>query len=578
MYAHIFRYIILVIAVIATSSCNKDDEITAMLKPEITFDEPTGIYNVKVGHELTLSPVLEHAENAKIEWSMDGEVVCRQRKWTHRWDAEGEYYAMLTVTNAAGSVREEVRIDVVGAMPPAISLNVDSEGITMLNGSEYTFRPIYNNDGEDVEFSVVWRLNGNEVSRSRNYTFSADALGDYAIEVEATNIDGVTIRTINVTVVDQLPESLSFIPTGTRYTFASRSIYLRPMSKNIEVGATYEWSVNGKKTDSNEQIFRFCPESAGTYEIECKCGMATAMVEVVCVDATEDSRYRATSASSQAWSNKVYEWLPAPGQFIGDNSSVGGMSEPIVTMEQACQWAQQRMSAQKFVSLGAWGGYISVGFDHSIKSGNGEYDIAIKSNALDHSNEPGIVWVMQDVNGNGIPDDEWYELKGSDYASPSTIAHYAATYYRPGGNGMPVQWTDNHGASGIIDYLAGMHGQPSYYPQWVTAECYTLYGPRLQSRNEQNPVTGLWRNLPFDWGYVDNLGADLIPGGDTMSGAGQWVGFKIANAVNLDGSPANLDYIDFVKVQTGAMASSGALGELSTEVFGVADYSLYSKP
>ena len=39
---------------------------------------------------------------------------------------------------------------------------------------------------------------------------------------------------------------------------------------------------------------------------------------------------------------------------------------------------------------------------------------AIQGNAFDSSNEPGIVWVMQDVNGNGLPDDEWYELRGSE--------------------------------------------------------------------------------------------------------------------------------------------------------------------
>ena len=28
---------------------------------------------------------------------------------------------------------------------------------------------------------------------------------------------------------------------------------------------------------------------------------------------------------------------------------------------------------------------------------------SIKGNAFDSSNEPGIVWVMQDVNGDGLP-------------------------------------------------------------------------------------------------------------------------------------------------------------------------------
>jgi len=47
--------------------------------------------------------------------------------------------------------------------------------------------------------------------------------------------------------------------------------------------------------------------------------------------------------------------------------------------------------------------------------------------------------------------------------------------------------------------------------------------------------------------------------------------FKISDAVNLDGSSANLTHIDFIKVQTGVNAKAGWLGENSTEVYGFTD-------
>ena len=50
--------------------------------------------------------------------------------------------------------------------------------------------------------------------------------------------------------------------------------------------------------------------------------------------------------------------------------------------------------------------------------------------------------------------------------------------------------------------------------------------------------------------------------------------FKIENAVYPDGSPVDLKYIDFVKVQCGVNGKSGWLGEISTEVFGVFDYKM----
>lgn len=63
-----------------------------------------------------------------------------------------------------------------------------------------------------------------------------------------------------------------------------------------------------------------------------------------------------------------------------------------------------------------------------------------------------MVWVMQDVNGNGEPDDEWYELRGSETGKEGTVSGYAVTYYRPAGRGMDVQWTDSEGRSGTVEY------------------------------------------------------------------------------------------------------------------------------
>ena len=39
----------------------------------------------------------------------------------------------------------------------------------------------------------------------------------------------------------------------------------------------------------------------------------------------------------------------------------------------------------------------------------------------------------------------------------------------------------------------------------------------------------------------------------------------IENAIQQDGSPANLKYIDFVKVHTAQMGQGAAVGEISTE-------------
>lgn len=80
----------------------------------------------------------------------------------------------------------------------------------------------------------------------------------------------------------------------------------------------------------------------------------------------------------------------------------------------------------------------------------------------------------------GLPNDTWYELKGSEYGKEETIRDYAVTYYRPSAPKMNVAWTDNRGGSGVIEYLEAFHQQDYYYPAWVEADSYTLRGPLPQ--------------------------------------------------------------------------------------------------
>lgn len=256
---------------------------------------------------------------------------------------------------------------------------------------------------------------------------------------------------------------------------------------------------------------------------------------------------------------KVYEYMPAPGQFINE-------SVTLTTRREACEWAESRLNEGKYVSLGSFGGFLVVGLDHSIKAHKSGYDFYITGNAflsnMGGSNEPGIVWVMQDTNGNHLPDDLWYELAGSDSDLPETIRNFSVTYYRPAAPATDTPWTASDGSSGAVKYLGMFHSQNYYYPAWVDADSYTLTGTRLSSKNSLDSETGYWNNAAYGWGYADNVGAD------NLTGNGQRTGFKISNAVKADGSKIQLEYIDFVKIQTGVLADSGALGEISTEVCG----------
>ena len=287
--------------------------------------------------------------------------------------------------------------------------------------------------------------------------------------------------------------------------------------------------------------------------------------DTITITLGDDNFRPATSASNDGWS-KVYEYTPAPGQFIGDQATAG-FSEQITTPDEAAKFAEQRLREKKFVSLGAFGGYIIVGFDHSVENLDG-YDIAIKGNAFEGSSEPGIVWVAQDENGDGEPNDRWYELAGSQATSEETVYNYAVTYFRPEQSAQPIKWRDSEGREGEIDYLASYHKQESYYPIWIKEDSYTLYGTRLKALNYDKSGNGsMWIQPSYGWGYADNFSQE-----DSLTDDRSVNLFDIENAIDTKAKSVELKYIDFVKIQTAVNAKSGWLGENSTEVVDVYDY------
>lgn len=295
--------------------------------------------------------------------------------------------------------------------------------------------------------------------------------------------------------------------------------------------------------------------------------------------APEPDHFRPATSSSSAYISQVFEYLPAPGQFVNEGST--GTPEG----------AQALIGGSDgLLSLGGYGGYVIFGFDHSIENKDGN-DIGIYGNPLTNPgqewSEAGIVLVMQDKNGNGKPDDgEWYELAGSEYAKPATIKQYRITYYNPKKEeAADVLWKDNQGRSGYV--LANFfHTQP-YYPAFaVNQDSISFEGTLLVNTIQKkfDPVyqTDLVTNLPFAWGYSDSGSQELLDAID-QEGRG-YNGLDIAKAVDSKGAAVQLKYIDFVKIYTGQNSNGDLsgdpdnpdrwLGEISTEVSGAVDLNI----
>ncbi len=300
-----------------------------------------------------------------------------------------------------------------------------------------------------------------------------------------------------------------------------------------------------------------------------------------------------TSAYAQSpYISKVYEYRPAPGQFVNDlpEWEEGDDENDMRIKAEECLVDHEQI----MISLGGWGGYVVFGFDHTIPNVKGQYDMKILGNAfyananpndttaLGGSAEPGIVMVSHDANGNGRPDDAWYELAGSDYYKSTTKHNYSCTYYRPSASHVAtpdtdypylndttyIRWEDNYGESGYIS--KNIYHKQNYYPNWIEEDSYTLTGSRLRNNGIDESGTGHYYVLYcFDWGYVDNQPntSGYTATDEVMDVEIPHVSeFMIDWAVDSEGNHVDLPGVDFVKVYTGVNQYNGWLGEASTEV------------
>ena len=260
-------------------------------------------------------------------------------------------------------------------------------------------------------------------------------------------------------------------------------------------------------------------------------------------------------ASPRELEYEVVDFLPAPGQFVNEGYSA-------TTMAEACAYAEGRFRNRYFVSLGGFGGYIVVKYKTPIVNSEGDYDFGIYSNAFSGSSEPGVVWGAYDENRNGLADDEWFELYGSERVRYFTVPNYSITYSRTI-NEKKIAWRDNRGDSGTIE-RNNVHTQ-DYFPAWVRADEYTLTGTLLPDNSEWSEKNQEWVLHAFEWGYADNFSAiDLA--------ADRANRFRISDACTADGERANLPHIDFVKVQSATNVIHTTIGEVSTEVCGFVSY------
>ncbi|MCC8088238.1 MAG: cell surface protein [Rikenellaceae bacterium] len=268
---------------------------------------------------------------------------------------------------------------------------------------------------------------------------------------------------------------------------------------------------------------------------------------------------------SSKWISEIIEYRPAPGQFINTASGTQEAANSII-------------GGEGLVSLGGFGGYIIFRFDHTVLNQDG-YDFAIKGNAFNGSSEPGIVMVSFDANGNGIADDEWYELAGENHED--AVKNYQITYRKPTQTDTAenIYWEDNAGGSGYIntENLESFHSQ-SFWPKFISGDPEELmFSGTLLENLVDAYENGSYYLAAAGKGYADNYSGDYttVVNGDEDTGNSNK--FDISDAIDGEGNRVKLEGVDFIKVYTAQNEQAGHLGESSTEIRGAISFSVSDK-
>lgn len=530
---------------------------------KVSFNIPSLGYVIYIGDTIDIKPNIVSPDEVSHKWLEDEIIISEDASLKYTSTKVGMHIITYIATNSSGDTETSINIEVKDVNKPKITITKPENGFSIKQDKPLTIVA----EVESLkECTYTWKEGEKILSKEKALNFSSIILGKHTITFQANNIGGITEEVINIEVVSVAKPTVTFENNiNVIYTSKGKNILIKPNVES-EVDVTYQWTLNGEELSTTKD-YSFQVNKNGLFKLILHTtnagGCSTHELKII-------AGCRVPNETSSLLVNKVYEYKPAPGQFINESVDLISMKE---ANTQALEWINEK---DKFVTLGGFGGYVIFGFDHSIIDKEGK-DIMIMGNSFTgpsgNSCEPGIVSVMQDENGNGIPDDTWYELKGENYDDPTTIKDYEVTYYRPTEPEQDVQWTDNKGNKGCIDYMGDFHYQDYYYPLWIKEDSYTLKGTRLKDRTVQDPITGFWSNKPFGDGYVDNYVLQDGEKADEIHYENEYGGnkFEINNAIDKNGKKVELGYVDFIKVHNAVNVKAGWLGENSTEIYQVSD-------
>ncbi|MCB9847600.1 MAG: hypothetical protein H6814_04225 [Phycisphaeraceae bacterium] len=294
--------------------------------------------------------------------------------------------------------------------------------------------------------------------------------------------------------------------------------------------------------------------------------------------------FAGSALGSSEFATEVIDYTPAPGFYINDSL----FNDPAMALGPPVGGATDdpTNTNAKIVSLGGFGGSITLGFDHMVLDHPANpfgMDAIVFSNAFWAGTDPTQRWaeaahieISLDANSNGIADDTWYLIQGSSLPAPAS------------GVWREQDWDDDPQTMTPPDVIDD-YPDPMIYPN--IGSMYTTGAYELPSEFAAvvlvNP-NGSGATQEAHWGYADlsptlakpsseSTGSFYTRPDDPMTvgitpGSGGGDAFDIAWAIDpVTGNPAQLAGFHFIRITTAVQFETQQFYEISAEIGGVAD-------
>lgn len=374
-------------------------------------------------------------------------------------------------------------------------------------------------------------------------------------------------KTLEIT-VNQAGFSNSMSLDATYSTDRCKVLVIEPTITGFDQNPVYKWTVKGpndaEATEAGtDKTLSFIQLETGDYIVSLTVTDDSGITETKSATVTV-----ATEATAYSpYISEVLEYRPA----IFNDKGLGPKFGPNETYTTVLETVGTELKGKNYleinagVNLGSFGGFIVFRFDHTVMNVEGLRDFRI-GHSLNKTSYPGqgVVYVSFDANGNGLADDEWYEIAGSEYSKVTERRDLTIIYTRPA-DLAPTATTENWAPytvngkeTGFYCYAMtnwGITNTVTAWPAWLkeSDEGATLTFSGCTMLTPLIPVPSYPNGFPsstFDWydyGYVCNSNARDEVGSS----------FDIDWARDQEGNKVNLPGIDFVKVQNATLLDLG---------------------